>query len=405
MSAAVPLEVPAHVSPARVLDYDMFHDPGLLDDPTRRFEELLKSAPEFFYTPRNGGHWVVIGREAISEMLQRLDLFTTVDMGIPPPPLGAPVNRVPPLDLDPPDHGPLRSLINPFMSPKSIDRLEGDIRSMMVDLIEKVRPAGECDFVADFALPVPVKIFMAQMGMDLNRYLEFSGWVSDFLDSGDLQVQAMSFQRTMNYLRELIRDRQANPGSDWVSQLLASKVDGRPVDPEEIVAPICNLLFIAGLDTVKNALCHFARLLATRPDLQQQLRDDPGIAREAVEELLRRFGGTNPTRRIKADGVFRGVPVRRGDGVLFCLPSVGMDPKNVERPTEIDFKREWKPHLAFGAGPHRCAGSHLARMELRIFLQEWMQRIPTFRIKPGTHPQFRPNMVNGVGSLHLTWKA
>ncbi|MGE0386562.1 MAG: cytochrome P450 [Gammaproteobacteria bacterium] len=403
MNQALQSVIPTHVAPDRVLDFDLYHDEGLLTDPSARMQDLLANAPDFFYTPRNGGHWVVIGKEAINEMIHLLDLFTTVDSGIPAPPEGQPFLRTPPLDRDPPDHGPLRALINPFLSPKVIFALEDEIRALSVELIEKVRPLGRCEFVAAFALPVPVLTFMKRMGMDLARYQEFSDWVCNYLDGDTIEIKQDCGAKMMQYLGELIRERQARPGHDWISQLLASRIDGRPVDAETVVAPICNLLFIAGLDTVKNGMCHFARILAARPDLQRRLREQPGIAQEAVEELLRSFGGTTPPRRVKRDGEFRGAQVKKGEPVIFYLPSVGIDAANVADPLRIDFDRAWKPHIAFGAGPHRCAGSHLARLELRIFLQEWMQRIPEFRIAPGTRPEFRPNMVNGVGSLHLVW--
>lgn len=166
---------------------------------------------------------------------------------------------------------------------------------------------------------------------------------------------------------------------------------------------MCNLLVPAGLDTVKNTICNFAIALAARPDLQKRLRDDPAIVPEAVEELLRDRGGTNPMRRLKRDGVFRGVTMKKGEGVVFCLPTTGVDPKVVDRPMELDFDRDQKAHLAFGAGPHRCVGSHLARAELRIFLEEWMKRMPEFRIKPGTTPVYSPNNLNTVTSVHLAW--
>lgn len=395
--------IPSHVPADRVVDFDMYADEGLRTVAHDRYREMLAEYPEFFYTPRNGGHWVAIGKEAVNDAFHAYELFGNFSDGIPHPPERSTEPTFIPIQMDPPEAAKYRGLINPALGPKAIAGLSDEIRELCAELIEKVVDAGECEFVDAISLPLPVLIFMRQMGLPQDRYKELAGWAQNFLNGETIEDRRASFGRIWAYLGGLIQERIANPQDDWISRLAAADLDGERLDPATKVLPMCMLLFVGGLDTVKNSLGHFMRILAGRPDLQARLAADPSLIPDAVEELFRLLGGTSPPRIMRKDGEFRGVPVRKDELVLLITGTVGIDEKNVSCPFDIDFDRDNMPHLAFGAGPHRCAGSNLARAELRIFFEEWFKRIPTFEIGAGTRPNYVPGVVNAIENLSLSW--
>ncbi len=397
------LVLPPHIPADRVLDFDLYRDPRVLANPLDFFAGLLKTAPEFFWTPRNGGHWVVMGHDAVDEAFHNYELFGSMQHGIPDPPNPPEQRMFLPIQMNPPEHGIYRSLLNPMFGPKAIWPLENSIRELCVELIEKVRSKGECEICEAVALPLPVLVFIRQMGLPEDRYEELAEWANQFMDGETLEIRQQAMGSFVQLLDDLLKEREARPRNDWMSKLLELKLDGKPLDRKTIVLPISNVLFVGGLDTVKNSLGHFLRILAGRPDLQKQLRDDPKLAPEAIEELFRVVGGTNPPRKIRRDGEFRGVSVREGEMAMICTATSGIDERFVKDPFEIDFSRKQKVHVSFGVGPHRCLGSNLARLDLKVFMEEWFSRIPEFKIKPGTAPTYACGPVNAIHDLHLVW--
>jgi cytochrome P450 len=392
-----------------VYDFDMYADPRLHLDPHEGLLALQREAPPIFYTLRYGGHWVITRNTEIFEAMQDMELFSNRGAVIPPPPVEPPdglPSRMIPVDVDPPDHEKYRKTLARVFSPKSVGELESDTRRLAVELIEKFKNQRECEFVRDVATPLPSLIFMKIMGMPSERYEELAGWVDEFFGAADFAVSYSVLCRIDAYFEILIKERQQAPEqlskNDIVSQLLAADIDGRKLRLDEILA-MCRLLFVAGLDTVTNTLAFTARVLAENPDLQRQLRDDPALIPEAAEEIMRRTAVSNTLRRVGKDGLFHGVELHKGEQVLVCLPLAGLDDKAVEDPELVDFHRKLKNHFAFGAGPHRCLGSHLARVELRVFLEEWLKRIPAFGVKPDTTLRYRPGIVNAMIDLPLVW--
>ncbi len=398
-----PASKASHVPSDRIVDFDMYADAGLRTIAQERYFEMLKGCPEVFWTPRNNGHWTVIGKDAVAEALQNYELFGNFYDGLPDPPDRSTKYTFIPIQMDPPTHTVYRQIIAPIFGPKAIAALEPEIRNLCIELTEKVKEKRECDFIQSVSLPLPVLVFMKQMGLPLDQYIELSKWAQTFLNGETLELRRQAFQSISQYLDGLLADREANPQSDWMSRLLSYELHGKKLDRNDVVLPMCRLLFVAGLDTVKNSLGHFVHILAGRPDLQRRMREAPHLIPDAIEELFRVLGGVSTGRRVKKDGNFRGMPVRYDELMLLVLPSVGIDEANVANPRTIDFDRELKPHLAFGAGPHRCAGSHLARLELRIFFEEWLSRIPEFRVRPLTKPIYTPGIVNAIDGLHLVW--
>ena len=381
----------------------MYNEAGLREKAQSYYSEILGHYPDVFWTPRNGGHWVVMGSEAVHDAFRDWESFSSAGhTGIPNQPELASDMFIP-IQFDPPKHEPYRALINPLLGPRAVKAMEGQIRDLANQLIDAVEAKGECDFVDSISLPLPVKIFMMQMGLELDRYREFAGWVQTFLNGDTVEQRNAALMCFHDLLTGLLQERKASPTDDWMSQLLATRLDGRELDVQTEVLPIAMLLFVGGLDTVKNTLGHVFRVLAERPNLQAWIRKHPDGIDEALEELFRYLGGTTPPRRVAKDVVFHGAPMGKDDMVALVTGTVGIDERAVDRPLELDFDREQKPHAAFGTGRHRCGGSNLARLEMRVLIEQWFARIPEFRIKPGTSPVFNPGTVNAIDGLIIEW--
>jgi len=397
------IEKPDHVPAELVRDFDYYGEPGLREKAQARYRELLGNYPDVFWTPRNGGHWVVMGRQAVHDAFRDWENFrNSGHTGIGGQP-GPAEDMFIPIQLDPPVHERYRALINPLLGPRAVKDMEGKISAFATELIDALEAKRECDFVETVSVPFPIKIFMAQMGLPLDRYREFADWVQTFQNGDTVDERNGALMRFLDLLTGLLRERQEAPTDDWMSQLLAMKLDGRELDVQKEVLPMAMLLFVGGIDTVRNMLGHAFRILADRPDLQAWIRQNPEGIPEALEELFRYLGGTSPPRRLGADIVFHGAPMRKNDMVALVTGTVGIDERAVDRPFEIDFERDQKPHAAFGTGPHRCAGSNLARLEMRIFIEQWFARIPEFRIKLGASPVFNPGVVNAIDHLIIEW--
>lgn len=242
------------------------------------------------------------------------------------------------------------------------------------------------------------------MGWPLDQAPKFVNLTHALVKSADLAVVAGAAQEIANYLRARIEERRADPADDFTSFLLASEIDGRKLTQDELMGT-CFLIFIGGLDTVASALGFQFMHLARHPEHQAQLRADPSLIPNAVEELLRAYSIVNMRRKVMKPVEVGGAPMRPGDFVLISTELADLDPEIYERPTEVDFRREDIQHMAFSYGPHRCVGSHLARRELNIAMQEWLRRAPPFRIADESQVRLRAAGVFGLDNLRLEWDA
>jgi len=393
--------VPAHVPPSLVFDYDYVDDPRLQPDLHEGLRTLIAEAPPIFYTPRHGGHWVATSQQAIYDLMREPQVFSSSKMtlgGDKQEFIGIPIN------LDPPEHTVYRAPLSLAFSPKNMSALDGAIRAFIRELIDKVLAAGHCEFVHSVAEPLPVTIFMKLMGLPLDRLDEFRVWAVRSMATPDPAERDAYFAKIIGAMSEIILLRMQKREDDLISRLLEIKVHDRTPTLEEMQS-YCFLLFLGGLDTVVNAMCFGIRHLAQDPTLQARLRAEPGLIPDAVEELLRRYGISTPCRVVLHDHEYAGVPFKTGDMVMMHLQAANLDPKAFPKPENVDLGRpNANAHYTFGAGPHRCAGSHLARLELKILYQEWLQRVPEFRLDPQHPAQFHAGMILTVASLPLVWE-
>lgn len=392
--------VPAHVADALICDFDLFGGDLFADDLHGGIARLAAEGRDIVYSPRNGGHWVVIGREACFEAATDVALFSSEPLVRDPASTRQPIL---PIELDPPRHGSYRRIFSEMFSAAAMTRYQPQIRDMAETLIDKVAASGRSDYARDVAEPLPVLFFMKMMGFPLDRFEEFRGWVLTALSSSDPAERDAIWGKVVAMSTELIHAREARPRDDLISRLLRADIDGRRPTLSEMQS-FCIMLFVAGLDTVTNAMALTIRGLARDPALQAALRRDPSGIPAAVEELMRRYTGNTVQRFVARDGEFRGAALRKGDYVLIFYPAADLDPRAFPNPESVDVARR-APHLAFGAGPHRCVGAQLARIELRTAMAEWLRRIPDFRLDPERAWAYHPGYVISIDSLPLVWDA
>lgn len=394
-------DVPPHVSQDRVFDYDLFHDRRLEKDVRLGMMSLFDDAPDIFWTPRNGGHWMATRFADVQRIVTSPKLFSSVDATIRSMASGGKI-PLPPQDMDAPDHMRHRVQLLKFLSPKDLKKQEPNVVRLMNELIDQLDGRHACDFKQEIAVPLPVVTFMTIMQWDVSRLREFVGWVHDIIGTNDPAKRFPAFMALSGYLRGVIDEKMATPGDDPISVLLASEIGGVPLTPER-VQEMANLLFTAGLDTVTNAMTFMMKHLAENPEMQRDLRAHPDRIEGAVEELLRRYSFVNTSRRIAEDTEFDGVELRKDEIIVCSLSTASNDDRSVACPENVDLDRGSCPHLAFNTGPHNCVGAPLVRLELRVFLAEWLRRMPDVRLAPDFVPETRGSPVMTLERLPIEW--
>lgn len=399
--------IPAHVLPQLVGSFNLYTSPQMVPTPMgdpQAAISVLHDGPAIFYAPnntRNGeGTWMVVTAELQRQVLQDGVTFSS-NRRLFSSALGEDWPLIP-LEIDPPEHGMWRSLLNPLLSPKRVIALEPAVRQRAIDLIEGIKARGNsCDVMNDFCYPFAVSIFLQFLGISTDMQTTFVDWAMDQLH-GTPERRTAAARKFIAYLDELQALRRREPTDDFMSFVTQADIDGRKMTEQEVRA-MSVLLLVAGLDTVAAALGFDFYYLARHHDDQTLLRTEPRRVILATEELLRAFSTITPTRRATRDARLGGVLIKEGDLVACPSMTVNRDPAEFPDPDRIDLAREDNHHVAFGYGPHRCLGSHLARREVQIGLEEWLARIGPFRIKHGTMPVTHGGFVFGVEELVLQW--
>jgi len=398
-------EIPPHVPRELVRDFQYHNLPGANVDAVQAAADAVRGGPEIFYAlnVRHGyiNHWVVTTHELIREIFQSPEVFSSKGGANFSALLGETWDLLP-LEVDPPEHDKWRVLMNPVFSPKRMKAVEDDIKATAAKLVDRALAKGESEFVGDFSEVFPVTIFLSLMGLPLDQTAQFLEWENGILHSGDMATRIACARAINDYLLSVIAARRKAPTDDLVSYILSQPVDGRAVTDQEALG-ICFLLFVAGLDTVTATLGFIFKHLAEHPEHQQQLRDDPALIPEAIEELMRAYPIVISSRLVMQDIDFHGVKMKQGDRVSLATMLAGRDGAEFPNPDVVDFGRDKVSHISFAAGPHRCIGSHLARREMRVALEEWLSRVPPFRVKPGETPVTHAMGVFGVDYLPLVW--
>ena len=394
---------PDHVPADRVVEFDAFNPPDVAADFHAAWKKLQDDARhDVVWTPRSEGHWIAMRGRVLTEVFNNYEVFSN-RIFLMPRSIGE-HHKMLPTSLDPPDHRPFRAIINPAFTPKRVQGLEEQIRRIAADLIEEVRPKGGCNFIASYAEQFPVRVFLAMVNLPLADVPKLK-YLSDQLIRPD---GSMTYPQVMkafdDYMAPYIHMRRANPGEDFLSDMVNATVNARELTYEERMNLTTQVL-IAGLDTVVNFLGYMMNYLARHPGDRRTLAGNPERLPDAVDEFMRRFGLVSICRLITRDFDLDGIRLKKDE--LILLPSMlhGLDERENPHPMRVDFTRPTRRHSSFGQGPHHCVGRHLARAELRITIEEWLSRIPDFEVAPGEELECIGGLVGCVRALNLRWDA
>jgi cytochrome P450 len=373
-----------------VFQFDSLLDPAFSKCPQPYYKRMRDTNPVLRAGDDTAAAVFIAKHEDIDHVLHTPEMFSSKfhESG------ARPDQPLIPINIDPPDHRKWRRLLDPFFNPKQMAKLEDDITARVNKLIDGFIERGECDYAEEYAVPLPCTVFLKLMGLPLEELEHFislkerllRGGGGGFMQQDDIQKAA--YEELTAIFEQLIVDRRREPQDDLLTSLVNAEIDDRPLTHDELLGT-CHLLFIAGLDTVTDSLTCFYAFLAQNPEHRRRIVENPDLIPRAIEEMLR-FESPVPfvPRVAQEETTLSGCPVHKGESVIVLLGSANNDERLVDRPEVVDFDRPSAPHYAFGGGVHRCLGSHLARIELRVSLREWHRRIPEYHIPEGTELQF-----------------
>ncbi len=399
---------PPHVPRERIVDirFAMGHAPNDLLDPYAATDALrAPGVPRLLYSPypfgdKTQGTWTVAHYADIQRVYEDNAHFSTRGVAQFQLLAGETFPSIP-LGIDPPDHGKYRRFLNVHFTPVALKRLEPQVRRMATEMIDSFAPLGEVDIAWDFGRVFPVRVFLDLMGLPFAMFEQFLAWEWEILHSRDHARMGEAVRQVIAYLREFIAEKQARPDDKLGSYIANGAIDGRALTPDEVIG-MTWFLWLGGLDTVASTISQMFRRMALDQDLQQQLRDHPEWNHSAVEEFLRMQPLVNSFRLVKQDLDWDGVTLKAGDYIT-CLNSSGnFDPDQFPDPRRFDPARSANRHYTFVGGVHLCLGAHLARRELRILLEEFLARVPTFRVKPGADTTVTPGLLS-IRNLPIVW--
>jgi cytochrome P450 len=293
-------------------------------------------------------------------------------------------------------------LLNASFSPKAVKELEAGIRALTISLIDQFRSRGHCDFCSEFAVVLPLTIFIQYADLPRSDLAYLTELVEEKVRPTGRWTAGEVMQRFAEYLDPFVRDRSTRPGSDLLSKILRGTVNDRPLTHDEGIR-ICTQVLQAGLDTVAALLSFTFFKLAAAPKVRRRIAAQPALIPKAVDEFTRLGAAVVIAREVNDDYDHHGVVMKKGD--ILVLPTMlhSLDESIFTEATEVDLDRPRQEILTFAQGPHRCPGAQLARSELGIVLHEWFARIPEFELRPGQEVQFVGGAVCSMKRLPLQW--
>lgn len=385
-------------------DYDVF-DPRYVADPFPIWDELRESCP-VAHTERLGGSWLPTRYGDVTAVAHDVEHFSSLDVGVVPLledderllPVG-----LPPIAADPPEHTWSRRLLLPWFSHRRVAEYEVSTRQICRGLVDDLLASGRGDAAVDYAQQIPARVISLILGVPPELSDTFTGWVRDVLEFANVPERREAGRAgILGFITEQMERRRNEPGDDLISALLQSEVDGQPV-PDEYIMGIIGLTLIAGVDTTWSAIGASLWHLATHPADRQRLVGEPELLPVAIEELLRAYAPVTMARVANEGAEIAGCPVNAGDRVLLSFSAANRDPEAFPDADEVVIDRMQNRHVAFGVGIHRCAGSNLARMELRVALEEWLARIPEFTLQEGADVTWAGGQVRGPRSIPVAF--
>jgi cytochrome P450 len=375
-------------------DFDVA-DPAYESDPYPIWDELRQSCP-VAHTERRGGAWLPTRYEDVAAVAYDTETFSSRDVGVLPPMEGTTLLSAPPITSDPPFHTAARRIVLPFFSPRSVEKLEHKTRSICLELLDAIGDAPTADAAGDYAQHIPVRVISHMLGIPEEEEATFTDWAIRIFQGAATNPDdgRAATKEILAYFEEQVEMRRRERSDDLISFLLDADLEGDPLTQKHILGT-CFLLLMAGIDTTWSGIGASLWHLATHRDDRDRLVAEPELIPTAVEEFLRAYSPVTMARVATQDTEIGGCPVHAGDRVLLNFPSGNRDPEKFGQPDEVIIDREQNRHFAFGIGIHRCLGSNVARMEMRVAIESWLERFPRFELAPDAEVRWGGAQVRG----------
>lgn len=370
----------------------------------------LRAKCPMAHTERYGGAWLPLSHEMVRDIAYDTEHFSSegVIVTTDRPTIARPVGAAPPITSDPPFHTAARRLLLPAFSGKRIALLEDDIRNLCRDRLNKLLSAEEdirsIDASNDYARHIPMGVICKLMGLPAEDEERLFTFVSETLEDVGLSDEELAANRNRfdDYLDIHINAHRENPRDDLISYLIDARLDDQPLGVQHLRGTI-GLMFVAGLDTTWSVLSSSLWHLATHPADLERLVNDPSIMDLAVEEFLRAYAPVTMARLVVDDYDFHGHALKKNDWMFVSYPAANRDPEIFEDPEVVQLDRKVNRHSAFGLGIHRCLGSNLARLELKVAIQEFIQQFPQFELVNPEQVEWSKGQVRGPRRLELAF--
>jgi cytochrome P450 len=379
-------------------------EPEWAADPYPIQDDLRQRCP-IAHTDRFGGAWLPTRYEDVAAIAYDTDHFSSrsiIVSNFRPPRELAPVGGVPPISSDPPFHHDARKLLLQAFTKTAVVKQEQATRAFCHSLIDTLEGQDVVDAARDYAQHIPMRVIADMLGFPPEDGPQFREFVENALESVNLppEERLPRMDKMFGYLLAQIRDHVDNPRDDLTTALINAELYGRKLEPAH-VAGTMSLLLIAGIDTTWSAIGASLWHLAKTPADRERLVAEPALLPTAMEEFLRVYAPVTMARLVKEDMHWNGVDMKADDWILLSFPAANRDPAQFDRAGEVVIDREVNRHAAFGLGIHRCVGSHLARMELRVALEVWLERIPNFSLHDPAAVTWATGQVRGPRTLPL----
>lgn len=397
--------------------------PEFLQDPVPWIRKAQKEAPVFYHEGLR--MWVITRHADICQAARDYETFSSKALGLVPPPEDL-AHRVPKdfdkeffVAIDPPEHTGSRMSVAPFFTPRAIAKLEEPTREIANRLIDSFIEKGQCDFMTDYAYPLSLEVITRMLGIPNDRGADYRRWTADLftvftpvsmtkpMDEKERRERWLRLLECFEFFDELVADREKNPRDDVLSKMLQARdKEGNPLVNRSRIVRHINEFVAAGNDTTPNLMACMLQLLEEYPDQRELLRNQPELMPQAVEETLRRRGTSPGLFRITTRDVeIGGATIPKGSSVWLLFVAGGLDDSKFEEPERFDIRRaDASEHLAFGFGRHMCLGNPLARLEVRIGMEEIFRRIPNIRIVKDQKLNYLPTLtVLALENLQVEW--
>ncbi len=395
--------IPDNVPADRVIDFDMFNPFTRETDFHKAWVGLRMDTPQdLVWTPHNEGHWLALSPDLIAQVFGDAERFSSRIVMVPKSTAGETYSNFIPLSLPPTTHRPYRKLLNDKLYSAAINPSEPDVRALCAELIDAFADKKRCDFVTEFAQQLPLRVFMRLVDLPVSDLPRLKQIASQFTQPDGSMTPEEAGEAFKDYLLPVLDARRGSGRKDLLTHIADGMIRGRAITEAEAIN-LASQAMVGGLDTVVNLMGFAMQMLARHPEVQARIVAKPAIIPAVVSELLRRLPVVSDAREIIADTVVDGCTLKAGDMIVAPTAVYSLDPKTNPDWMTFDIDRKGVHYLTFGTGYHTCPGQFLARMEMRVLLEEWFKRIPAFRLAPDQEIRHIGGVVGGTRPYILEW--